>query len=118
MDTADEIKFDAKVDELVELFKLLADSTRVKILLLLASGERNVTALCNILKLPQPTVSHHLSLMRQAGVIENRRDGKQVFYQLDGRIDRHTANVLGINAGEYKLRITQPEGQVHLATRN
>jgi ArsR family transcriptional regulator, zinc-responsive transcriptional repressor len=118
LNPVDENPFDAKVDELVELFKLLADPTRVKILILLAGGERNVTTLCNVLKLPQPTVSHHLSLLRQFGVIANRRDGKQVFYQLDGRVDRNTHGVLGLDAGEYKLRITQPEDVIQQSLKN
>jgi DNA-binding transcriptional ArsR family regulator len=106
--TGEEQSIDAAVDQLVALFKLLSDSTRVRILLLLAGGEHNVTALCNELKLPQPTVSHHLSLMRQSGVIMNRRNGKQVFYQLDGRVEKHTIGTLGIRAGTYSLQIKHP----------
>jgi DNA-binding transcriptional ArsR family regulator len=59
--------------------------------MLLADGERNVTNLCEALKLPQPTVSHHLGLLRMSNIIGNRRDGKQVFYspQRPGRRGRH-----------------------------
>src|SRR5438067_267753 len=52
------------LDQLTTLFRLLADKTRLNILLLLADGERNVTNLCETLRLPQPTVSHHLGLLR------------------------------------------------------
>src|SRR3978361_2517810 len=74
-----------ELDELVEVFRLLSDKTRLNILLLLGKGERNVTSLCTELKLPQPTVSHHLGLLRMRNLISNRRDGKQVFYGLKGQ---------------------------------
>ena len=55
----------------------------MQIVLLLASGERNVTSLCEELDLPQPTVSHHLGLLRMNKLIINKRHGKQVIYALD-----------------------------------
>src|SRR5258708_33894624 len=75
------------LDPLVSLFRLLSDKTRMQILMILARGERNVTSLCDELKLPQPTVSHHLGLLRMNNIISNRRNGKQVFYSLNGRVD-------------------------------
>src|SRR6476661_10791867 len=75
------------LEQLAALFRLLSDRTRLTLLMLLADGERNVTSLCETLKLPQPTVSHHLGLLRMSNVITNRRDGKQVFYSLNGRVD-------------------------------
>lgn len=75
-----------ELHQLAGLFKLLADRTRLAILQLLSHREMNVTALCDELKLPQPTVSHHLGLLRMNRLIENRRDGKQIFYSLNGRI--------------------------------
>src|SRR3954466_4002828 len=78
---------DQDLEQLTGLFRLLSDKTRLNILLLLADGERNVTSLCERLKLPQPTVSHHLGLLRMNNVIANRRNGKQVFYALNGRVD-------------------------------
>src|ERR1035437_1489731 len=71
------------LNNLCQLFRLLSDRTRLQIVMLLASGERNVTSLCEELKLPQPTVSHHLGLLRMNRVIINKRHGKQVIYALD-----------------------------------
>jgi ArsR family transcriptional regulator len=69
--------------ELVQVFKLLSDETRLRILLyLVREGELHVTALCERLKQSQPAVSHHLALLRVAGVIEARRDGKHNFYSV------------------------------------
>ncbi len=76
----------AELERLSELFRLLGDRTRLSILQLLSGGETNVGKLCTLLSLPQPTVSHHLSLLRVSGLIDNRRAGKQVFYRLNGRI--------------------------------
>jgi ArsR family transcriptional regulator, arsenate/arsenite/antimonite-responsive transcriptional repressor len=69
--------------ELVRWFKLLADETRLKILIfLLERGELNVRALCDLLQLSQPAVSHHLALLRVDGLIDCRRDGKHNFYRV------------------------------------
>ena len=68
---------------LVQVFKLLSDETRLKILLyLMREEELHVTALCEKLKQSQPAVSHHLSLLRVAGLIKARRDGKHNFYSV------------------------------------
>ncbi len=75
-----------ELGRLGDLFRLLGDRTRLSILQVLSGGETNVGALCKLLKLPQPTVSHHLGLLRVSGLIDNRRAGKQVFYRLNGRI--------------------------------
>jgi ArsR family transcriptional regulator len=70
-------------DELVQLFKLLSDETRLQILLtLLQQNELHVRALCDILGQSQPAVSHHLALLRVAGLIDRRREGKHNFYHL------------------------------------
>ena len=69
--------------QLVQLFKLLSDKTRLRILFYLRQrDELHVRALCDLLKQSQPAVSHHLALLRVAGLIEARRDGKHNFYRL------------------------------------
>src|SRR5690242_7454342 len=76
-----------ELEPLVGVFRLLSDRTRLNILMLLADGERNVTTLCEELGLPQPTVSHHLGLLRMRNLITNRRSGKQIFYGLNGHVN-------------------------------
>jgi DNA-binding transcriptional ArsR family regulator len=95
---------DQDLEQLTAMFRLLTDKTRLTILLLLANGERNVTSLCDELKLPQPTVSHHLGLLRMSSVIANRRSGKQVFYGLNGRINA-AASSLSIAVQNYNVHI-------------
>ena len=69
--------------DLVHVFKLLSDETRLRILLyLMQEGELHVTALCERLGQSQPAVSHHLALLRVAGLIEARRDGKHNYYSI------------------------------------
>jgi DNA-binding transcriptional ArsR family regulator len=69
-----------RFEELARVFHSLGDKTRLSIMALLADGEMNVTAICNKLKLPQSSTSHHLSLLRIGGLVQARRDGKQIFY--------------------------------------
>ena len=68
---------------LVQNFKLLADETRLRILYyLMHRKELNVRSLCELLQQSQPAVSHHLALLRNAELIDSRRDGKHNFYHL------------------------------------
>jgi DNA-binding transcriptional ArsR family regulator len=87
------------------IFRLLSDKTRLNILMLLSAGERNVTSLCEELQLPQPTVSHHLGLLRMNQVIDNRRAGKQVFYSLNGRFGIGQNEGIEVNAENFAIRV-------------
>ena len=65
------------------LFALLADPTRLRcVVLLQREGELCVCELVHALDLPQPKVSRHLALLREAGVVEDRRAGQWVHYRL------------------------------------
>ena len=68
---------------LIDTFKLLADETRLRlIILLLKNQEMNVRSLCDALSQSQPAVSHHLALLRVAGFVDKRREGKHNFYHV------------------------------------
>ena len=68
---------------MTQLFKLASDGTRLRILFLLGKEkEINVRTLCGLLQQSQPAVSHHLGLLRVAGLIACRRDGKHNYYYL------------------------------------
>ena len=68
---------------LINTFKLLADETRLRlIILLLKNQEMNVRSLCDALSQSQPAVSHHLALLRVAGFVDKRREGKHNFYHV------------------------------------
>jgi DNA-binding transcriptional ArsR family regulator len=95
------------LETLASLLRLLADKTRLSILMLLADGERNVSGLCEQLRLPQPTVSHHLSLLRMNNVIGNRRAGKQIYYALNGRVDVAGEDSVRIGVEGFTVQISR-----------
>jgi ArsR family transcriptional regulator len=67
----------------VKTFKALGDPTRLRIVKLLEGGELCVCQLMEALKMGQSRISRHLSILREAGLIEDRRQGKWVHYRLD-----------------------------------
>jgi len=72
----------AAVDELENLFKALADKTRLRILALLGNNEVCVCHIHDSLGVPQPTVSRHLAYLRKSGLVATRRDGVWMHYQV------------------------------------
>jgi len=67
----------------LEFVKALAHESRLRLLGLLASREHNVQQLAAALSLKEPTVSHHLSLLRDAGLVSPRQDGNTHWYRLE-----------------------------------
>lgn len=67
----------------VEFAKALADETRQKIMALCCCEWASVTDLVKKLDVAQPTVSHHLKILKNAGLVKSERRGKQVFYTLN-----------------------------------
>lgn len=65
---------------LSEIFKQLGDGSRLRIFWLLCHCEECVVNLSAIVGMSSPAVSHHLKLLRSAGLIVNRREGKEVYY--------------------------------------
>ena len=68
--------------DLAELFKVFGDSTRIKILFALYQSEICVCDLAETLTMTQSAVSHQLKILKQAKLVNSRRDGKQVYYFL------------------------------------
>jgi DNA-binding transcriptional ArsR family regulator len=93
------------LSNLCQLFRLLSDKTRLQIVMLLAKGERNVTSLCDELDLPQPTVSHHLGLLRMNKVIINKRHGKQVIYALEASSGKSSNGRLKFSTPPYGVTV-------------
>lgn len=82
------------LDTLEQLFRALADDTRLRILGLLAAGEVCVCNIHGALDLPQPTVSRHLAYLRRSGLVAARRDGLWMHYRLEMPTDTGRAKVL------------------------
>ena len=70
------------VHSMSDIFRALSDPTRLRILMALESGELCVCDIAGLMDLSQPSVSHHLKALRQAGIIEFRKSGKMAFYSL------------------------------------
>ena len=87
---------DAKADRLLqleELFKALADATRLRILRLLMAGEVCVCDIHDTLKIPQAKASRHLAYLRRAGLVTTRREGLWVHYSLSTSADPIIATI-------------------------
>ncbi len=67
----------------VEFAKALADETRQKIMAICCCQWMSVNQIVEKLDVAQPTVSHHLKILKQAGLVKSERRGKQVLYSLD-----------------------------------
>ena len=76
-----------QVESLASMFRVLGDQTRLRALLALQQGELNVSGICSALRAPQPTVSRHLGILRMAGLVNNRRNGKEILYSVGGNGD-------------------------------
>lgn len=64
------------------LFSALGDETRIKIVKLLSEGEQNVDDLTRMLDVSQPTISHHLRILRENGLVQSEKRGRSIYYSL------------------------------------
>src|SRR3954468_4620958 len=85
----------ADAERLAARFKALADPTRVAIVNRLAAGECCVCDLNDAFDLSQPTISHHLKLLHEAGILDREKRGVWVYYRLNARALSHLATMLG-----------------------
>src|SRR5829696_506278 len=81
---ADTTLVDSQFVELaVEVFGMLADATRVRIILALGGGELSVSTLATVVDKPPAAVSQHLAKLRMARIVAARHEGNKVFYRLE-----------------------------------
>jgi DNA-binding transcriptional ArsR family regulator len=81
----------ASSQQLADMFKALADPTRVRMIALLADDEVCVHELADKLSMGQSAISHQLRTLRQLRIVRQRRDGRHVYYRLD---DDHVRDIL------------------------
>jgi len=77
--------------DLADLFKMFADSTRIKIITALLNAELCVCDIAALLGMTKSAISHQLRLLRQTKLVKNRREGKIIYYSLD---DEHVHNII------------------------
>lgn len=85
--------------ELAEFFKILGDSTRCKLIWALQGREMCVCDLANVLSMTKSSISHQLRKMLDRGVVQCRREGKEVYYALN---DAHVAQLFSITTTHIK----------------
>jgi ArsR family transcriptional regulator, lead/cadmium/zinc/bismuth-responsive transcriptional repressor len=84
------------VDRITEQFRLIGEPTRVRLLYaLVEAGEMCVCDLAAVVEAPESSVSHALRLLRMAGIVRTRRDGRMIFYSLS---DAHVRLLLDVTA--------------------
>jgi len=81
--------------DLAELYKVFGDSTRIKILYVLFEAEMCVNDIAQVLSMNVSAISHQLRVLKQAGLVKFKREGKTVFYSL---ADDHVRTIIGQGA--------------------
>ncbi|HLQ40275.1 MAG TPA: metalloregulator ArsR/SmtB family transcription factor [Tetragenococcus sp.] len=80
-----------EIQKVSQIFKVLSDPTRLKIVLTIEAEEKNVTTIAQEVNMEQPAVSHQLKLLRDNRVVRSRRMGKSILYTVD---DDHVLDIL------------------------
>lgn len=96
------------------LLNAVGEPTRMQVLLLLARGPRNVGQLADAVGIPMVNMSHHLGVMRTAGLLDHDKDGRRVIYSLRPSVftPGTTADVLGtLTLGDFRLTIVRDPGE-------
>ncbi len=83
-----------EIDLLSDFFKVMGDSTRLRLLMALENGELCVSDLANVSNMTRSAVSHQLKTLKNAKLIKSRREGKTIYYSLD---DEHIHSVLKVS---------------------
>ena len=94
---------DKELINLSELFKILGDLTRIKIIWTLDNIEMCVCDIANVLNMTKSSISHQLSILKNAGIVRYRKSGKEVYYTLD---DEHINKLyeIGLEHIEHRMK--------------
>jgi len=90
---------DSLIKELSETFKSLSDFTRLKILLALAEDELCVCDIASLTEVSVSAISHQLRLLKKNRLVNQRKDGKMVYYSLE---DGHIKKIVNLALKQYK----------------
>lgn len=71
------------LDDKVDIFKALADKSRLSILDMISCGEMCACHIIEGLELTQPTISHHMKILQQVGLVNGRKEGKWMHYSIN-----------------------------------
>jgi DNA-binding transcriptional ArsR family regulator len=117
------------VKKIANIFKALSDETRLRVMKLLQERELCVCELMQVLSMSQPRISRHLSVLKNAGLVDDRRDGKWVYYSLCNGVENkeiktilkslsETGNEMGVVKEDKKklknaVRLSELKGACH-----
>lgn len=73
-------------DQCCQIFQAMGDKTRVRILELLRNKELCVSDICKHFNMTQPSISHHLDILKRSGVVSSRKQGREVYYSFNKSI--------------------------------
>ena len=90
-----------------EIFKIMGDKTRLKIMLALKNGEFNVGQICQKVNLSQSLVSHQLKILREKKLVKTQKNKNRVFYSLS---DEHVLDLISV-AVEHSVEICERKGE-------
>lgn len=99
--------------EVLNVAKAISDQNRVRALMMLKGGELCVCQIIGMLRLAPSTVSKHMSILRQAGLVETRKEGRWIFYRLADRGSPAACEILA-----WLNRHLKSEAKVMKDTRN
>jgi hypothetical protein len=91
-----------QLDKLVSFYKTIGDPTRLKIIMLLKEGPLHGLAIAGKLGLTAPTISHHLTKLRDINLVYSRREKNSMYYHLNKKVIQHHGDVLLNMAEERK----------------
>ena len=115
--------------KILNITKALSDESRVRTLMMLAGGELCVCQIIEMLGLAPSTVSKHMSILRQAGLVETRKDGRWIYYRWAGRevsavcevlkwLEKHLKNDAMVGKDGKKLQYIHKMNKAELCFHN
>jgi DNA-binding transcriptional ArsR family regulator len=99
----------AGIEPSAEMFRILGQETRLRLLVLLSNGEHSVGELDSISGIGQPGLSQQLAILRKAGLVTTRREHKKAFYRIDAERLQQVAALLALLAGPVVMAESRPK---------
>lgn len=95
-----------RFQNVADTFRLLSDPNRLKIFWILCHGEECVINLAALMSMSSPSIAHHLKLLKMSGIVRSRREGKEVYYNVQSSEIVKTLHPLV----ERMMQLTCPQG--------
>ncbi len=80
--------------ETAQIFKALCDENRIRILEMLQTGEKCACKILDELNVTQPTLSHHMKILCDSGIVESRKEGKWIHYRISAAGSNNAVKIL------------------------